>query len=387
MTLLTFGHCDPGFLEVWRSKGYRVHELKEKPGTVESLILILKNKKKVHDSIMAFSFDYYPSLSEACHRNDMIYISWVWDCPHLTLWSTTVRYETNRIFLFDRDMFRKLRDRGVNNIYHLPLAVDISSFQRTIWGDHGKGAQKWGNEVAFVGNLYNDSKMALYDKIAYLPPYLQGYFDALFNSQSKIWGGDVLSKSIPDNIWQEIRNYINMDLENSYEEGVYEMFVTDLLHKKVSQIERTQMCSMLARLFSFSLFTGSDTSYDTVIDNRGYVNYFTEMPLVFHYSKINIQITIRSITSGISQRVLDVLGCEGFLLTNYQPEIAEYFQDGIDLVMYHSMEDLCSKIRYYLDHEEERKAIAHAGFIKVGKLFTYKKMVNSLLQQIGKEGI
>lgn len=382
MTLLTFGHCDPGFLDVWRNKGYRVDEIKEKPGTVESLILLLQHKKGMHESIMAFSFDYYHSLSEACYKSNVQYISWVWDCPHLALWSTTVRYATNRIFLFDREMFRKLNDRGVNHIYYLPLAVDISSFQRTIREDNGKSIGKWGNEVAFVGNLYNDSKMALFDKITYLPPYLQGYFDALFKSQSKIWGGDILSKSISDNAWQEIRNYIHMDLGNSYEEGVYEMFVTDILHKKVSQIERKQMCSMLARLFSFSLFTGSDTSYDTSIDNRGYVNYLTEMPLVFHYSKINIQITIRSITSGISQRVLDVLGCEGFLLTNYQQEIAEYFEDGVDLVMYHSMEDLCSKIRYYLDHEEERKAIAHAGYLKVCRLFTYEKMVDSLLRQI-----
>ena len=382
MILLTFGECDPGFLNVWKNKGYNVCKQKEKPGTIEQLTDCIREKISGQEMVRAFTFDYYPVLAEACYRCGVTYISWVWDSPHMTLWSKTVRYDTNRIFLFDRDLYRKLEKRDIEHIYHLPLAVDVSAFQKVIGEDCGRTADKWGSDVTFVGNLYNDRKTAMFDRIEYLPPYLKGYFEALIRSQSKLWGGDMIAKSIPDEVWQEIRKYIQVDLGENYEEGVYELFVTDLLHKKVSQIERKQMCSALARLYSFALYTGSDTSYDSELDNRGYVNYLTEMPLVFHYSKINIQITIRSITSGISQRVLDVLGCEGFLLTNYQPEIAEYFEDGRELVMYHSMEDLCMKISYYLEHEEERMAIATAGYRKVRELFTYENMVNEIMEHL-----
>jgi hypothetical protein len=39
----------------------------------------------------------------------------------------------------------------------------------------------------------------------------------------------------------------------------------------------------------------------------------------------------------------------GFLLSNYQPELAELFRDGEEVVMYTSMDDLKEKAGYYLE--------------------------------------
>ena len=215
MILLTFGECDPGFLNVWKNKGYNVCKQKEKPGTIEQLTDCIREKISGQEMVRAFTFDYYPVLAEACYRCGVTYISWVWDSPHMTLWSKTVRYNTNRIFLFDRDLYRKLEKRDIEHIYHLPLAVDVSAFQKVIGEDCGRTADKWGSDVTFVGNLYNDRKTAMFDRIEYLPPYLKGYFEALIRSQSKLWGGDMIAKSIPDEVWQEIRKYIQVDLGES----------------------------------------------------------------------------------------------------------------------------------------------------------------------------
>lgn len=68
--------------------------------------------------------------------------------------------------------------------------------------------------------------------------------------------------------------------------------------------------------------------------------------------------TLRSIKSGIPQRAFDIMGCGGLLMSNYQPELAEYFIPGEDLVLYDSVDDLIQKIDYYLSHEEERLQIA-----------------------------
>lgn len=383
MILLTFEECDPGFLDTWRNRGFEVHEKLDKQLATEGeLILYIRSKMALEKQVYVFTFDFYPTLAEACHVCKVMYISWVWDSPHMTLWSKKVRYNTNRIFLFDRDLYRRLRGKGIDYIFYLPLAVDVSSFRETITKDNGASKDEWGGDVAFVGNLYNDKKTAMFDNIAYLPPYIMGYLDAIMKCQTKIWGGDIVEKSLSEEVWEELYKYIKLDLGNRYDEDLYRVMVIDMIQRKASQIERKQMCSALARMFSFNLYSGSDTSYDPLIKNKGYVNYLTEMPLVFHYSKINIQITIRAITSGISKRVLDVLGCEGFLLTNYQPEIAEYFQDGKELVMYESMEDLCLKIAYYLEHDEERKEIAHAGYLKVCEQFTYEKMLSRMMDEI-----
>ena len=78
------------------------------------------------------------------------------------------------------------------------------------------------------------------------------------------------------------------------------------------------------------------------------------MPLIFHYSKINLNITSKSIRSGLPLRIFDILGCGGFLLTNYQPELSNYFTPGYDLVCYSSEDELLEKTEYYLSHEKER---------------------------------
>ncbi len=105
------------------------------------------------------------------------------------------------------------------------------------------------------------------------------------------------------------------------------------------------------------------------------------MPHVFKESAVNLNITLRSIQSGISLRVLDILACEGFLLTNWQPEIEEYFAIGKELVTYDTFEDLIEKAEYYLNHPQERRAIAKAGKKKVEELFSYHNALDTIFQK------
>lgn len=64
---------------------------------------------------------------------------------------------------------------------------------------------------------------------------------------------------------------------------------------------------------------------------RGYIDYMKEMPVMFANSKVNLNITLRNIRTGIPLRALDIMGAGGFLLTNYCYELSEYMNDGDDL--------------------------------------------------------
>ena len=68
----------------------------------------------------------------------------------------------------------------------------------------------------------------------------------------------------------------------------------------------------------------------------------------------------------------------GFVLTNYQSEIPEYFEIGQDLKTYASEEELLDKIGYYLSHEQERKAIAQNGYRKAKECYPLKNKVQQL---------
>ena len=115
----------------------------------------------------------------------------------------------------------------------------------------------------------------------------------------------------------------------------------------------------------------------------GSAGYFDEMPKVFKASKVNLNVSLKCIQSGIPLRALDIMGSGGFLLTNYQPELAEYFADGEELVMYTSLEDAVAKCIYYLENEEERKQIARNGYLKVKKLFGYEHRLQAMLEAAG----
>lgn len=364
-----------GVRKAWEHWGFQVfesaQELSKQP--LDSICEYLKECKQTYGITYVFSFDFHPAISKGCENQGLWYVSWVLDCPHVSLWSKAAEYRRNRIFVFDYVQYNMAKQRGLQYVYYLPLCADIDSFEACISADRGCNEKKYGCDVSFVANLYNDKSHILYDSITYLPPYIKGYLEGLMDVQRKMWGADLLYDAVCGSINAKLKEYVQIGSDDEFVEGAYEIMFANILGQKIAQLERMEACSYMSRNFNFRLYTGSDTSFDSVINNCGHADYLKEMPLIFHYSKINIHITLRSITSGMSLRVLDVLACGGFLLTNYQPEIAEYFVDGEELVMYHSFEDMYDKIRYYLTHEEERARIARAGYEKVKLCFNYTK--------------
>ena len=75
---------------------------------------------------------------------------------------------------------------------------------------------------------------------------------------------------------------------------------------------------------------------------------------------------------------MDIMGAGGFLLSNYQPELAEYFVDGKEMVMYTGRQDLLDKVTYYLNNDEERISIAINGQKKIDKEYSYDIMLDKI---------
>lgn len=78
-----------------------------------------------------------------------------------------------------------------------------------------------------------------------------------------------------------------------------------------------------------------------------------------------------------SNRVVETLGRGGFLIHRDVPGIKEEYPD---LVTYDgTYEDLCKKIDYYLEHEDERREIIRKNFELVRDKYTMDKKCNELL--------
>ena len=129
-------------------------------------------------------------------------------------------------------------------------------------------------------------------------------------------------------------------------------------------------------------YTTKPHSLSKKVHSLGPVKYLDEMPCVFQSSKLNLNPTLKNIQSGIPLRALDIMGSRGVLLSNFQPELAEYFNDGQDLILYSSMEEAVDKAVYYLKHDDARRQLALNGYEKIKEYFTYEDRIQKMLATI-----
>lgn len=327
-----------------------------------------------------FTFNYFPILSNIANVCGIKYISWVYDCPHLMLYSKTITNECNYIFVFDRVMEQIVASLGALHVYHLPLAVNTGHINSLLNLPEYLDDGNYDSDISFVGSLYENN---MYSQIKFLPDYIKGYFDGIISSQKEIWGYNFVEELLSDNIVEEAMKYIKFDENPNYSFG-HKNIISDMINNRITSDERIKLLGSIADKYSLDLYSASDSSIIKNCNFKGTISYHDEMPRVFNRSKININISLRSITSGIPLRCLDIMGAGGFLMSNYQPELAEFFVPGEDFVYFESEQDLIDKIQYYLEHENERKQIAYNGWQKIQQFFSYETQFSLIRDTVNK---
>lgn len=321
-----------------------------------------------------FSFNYFPVLSSFCQGKGIRYLSWVYDSPHFTLYSQTLQNPCNAVFLFDAQTCRELRAEGTKTVFYLPLGVNVARLRR----QNAALPDGFLHDVSFVGSLYQN-EYNFYDQIAYMPTYLRGYLDGCMECQMKLYGCDLLPDLLDETLWQEIFSCVRLELSGQYQSRKREMFL-NMLRRKMTVTERGRFLEAFSRRFSTALYTAGETPHLPLVLNCGYAPYRTKMPEVFFRSRINLNITLRSILTGIPLRVLDILGSGGFCLTNFQPELEAYLENGKELVWYGSLEEALEQAAFYLAHEEARSRIARAGQEAALQRFSLPVQLEKLLR-------
>lgn len=364
--------------------GHRVDEVQYKLENYdkdEDFAAILDEKLQNTAYDFVFSVNYFALISEVCQRRGVLYVSWSCDSPLISMYHASVYNPCNRIFLFDLSECRAFRAMGVEHVYHLPLAVDVKRVEHMLATAGDLDVPLYQNDVSFVGSLYERNS---YDRLCHtLPEYLRGYFEAVMEAQRDLQGVHLVERMLTPDILVELEEYFH--LEESSEDSFSDLgliFSVTVLGFKIAQLQRKRALLELAKRHTVSLYSDSDTSDLLRVIYKGAVDYWTQLPKVFAGSRINLNMTIPNIKTGIPLRVYDVLGAGGFLLTNFQAELPEYFEDGRELVCYYSQEDMAEKVSYYMAHETERKKIAAAGQEAVRRAHTYEKRMAELMQML-----
>ncbi len=377
--------CEPALISAFTSFGITVHteeqEMHDKQITPGQCVEAVSGWIMKAPLAFVFSINFFPAISYICERLKVPYVCWTVDSPVPELFSNALGNAYNRIFLFDRAQYEFFSPVNPSCIHYLPLAADNKQFEKAVLSMTEADYAAYGTDISFVGSLYTEK--CRYDRLT-LSDHTRGYVDGLMEAQLQIYGCNFIADSLTESVIHEIMDadplfYQGEDLR----EGVERYLVAhQYVGMKLAALERERTLRRLSEHFPVTLYTRSDTSSLPHVDCRGGVRTLTEMPKVFQASRINLNMTIRPIETGLSQRVWDVLACGGFLLTNYQSEIPDYFEIGKELETYESIPELEEKVRYYLSHEDERMEIAIRGYEKVAAHHSYEvrlaQMINIL---------
>lgn len=325
------------------------------------------------DYDLVLTTNFWPVVSKVCNNHDLPYVSWFFDSPPNLPTAECMEYPCNRIYFFARGDYETYKSLGLDNVFYLPLAVNIDRLDAV-----RPDKKKYGAEISFVGNLYESMLPAIK---ANMNDFQKGYVDSVVNAQMLVYGGYLVDSLITEGFAKSVRERYRSLSEKAIQITRQELAWAVASH--VTHLDRMSLLRLLSGKHEMNLYTYelSDAEKKLLPNVKycGPVNYIEEMPQVFKASKVNLCPVLKANRTGIPLRALDIMGCGGFLLSSYQQELDEYFINEGECVMYSSLEDALDKADFYLKNDELRTPIAEAGMRRIREQFRYEDRIERLL--------
>lgn len=326
-----------------------------------------------------FSFNYFPVLSNCCQKYGVKYVSYVYDSPLVALYSCTLINSCNYVFLFDKATYLTFHNAGITTVYYLPLAANVKRLTSMVCPPQIK--PQITADVSFVGSIYNEEHN-FYERLDKITDFTRGYLDSIMAAQQKVYGSFFLEELLTPPILADLQKCIPYQPMSDGTESAAYVYANYFLCRKITSNERLSLLKAASDTFSLKLYTHKPAAELSHAEYMGTVDYYDTMPLIFQNSRINLNITLKSIQTGIPLRCMDIMGAGGFLLTNFQSDLLDDFVPGEDFAFYESEEDFVDKIRYYLSHEAERQQIAANCLGKMQERHTFVHRVHAILDTI-----
>ena len=372
--------CTEDIIPAFENNGCRVIRVpftKELGWNGNEYAEMLSSLIKAEQPDFVFSFNFYPLISETCNTLSCRYVSWVYDSPQVSLCNNIAYNSCNLIFLFDFNQYQYYSAKGNKNVHFLPMAANPYRIKKLKFTDTIRN--QYSSEISFVGSLYSEEKHRLFEKLNDVNPYTKGYLEGLIQAQKLVYGENFLEISMTDEIINEMMRVYPMTIHKGGSETPSWLYSEYVLCRQITAEERTEILTLLSEKHNVRLYTHDKNWSAGKIVNCGPVDYYDSAPYVYKFSKINLNISLRSIKSGIPLRAFDIMGSGGFLISSFAADYLNYFVPGEDFIYYEDISDLLDKANYYLTHTEERIKIAENGYKKICNDHTFDHRVQYIL--------
>ncbi len=346
---------------------------------------ILAKHLEAGDYWFILSYNFIPDISRVCHQKKLPYVAWTYDSLTLSIHDRTLVSPYNFIHVFDREEYLVAKTTIQHpHIYYMPLAANLNRLLGTVITPEDE--TRFTSEVAFVGNMYDSDEFQKLEDNNIFPPAVLDYFESLFDYYTGRWNGESIYDCLDPDSCRVLNNFLPDGYCNHYDidDAYYYAFI--LLGRRIANKDRLLMLSNMAKHFDISLF-GPKKELPFSINQKGSVKYPDEFVKVAFLSKINLHLTIPRISTGISLRCFDIMGCGGFLMANYRNDMVKLFAPDEDFVVYNDIDELIRKTEYYLQHNEKRMQIAANGFEKIKNAHTCTHRAKEMIMHLEEAGM
>lgn len=345
---------------------------------INALVAYVKEHGITH--LMSIHLIY--NVAVAAYWAGIKYISVIWDAPYLKAYTVMGTLDNIWYSAFDKLDAERMRQGGCPHVMYQPLSVNRENI--LAWKKRFLAKRRYIHDVSLIANLYEDNA---YDRcLDLLPENMQAYFRSIFEEAAFKWDG---VNRVYGKTGQEILEYMKLvsptlKINNPYNVEDVRYFEAMYLIRKLANIERVCVLNLLAEDHDVYLYTYSEVDETLMpkVHRRPPVQVGEATSFIYAGTKINLNIALKGIEGGTTQRIMDIMGAGGFVLTNYCEETAELFEEDKEIVMFRTPEELIQKVDYYLEHEEEREQIARAGHERAMNDYTYEKKIKKLLDWV-----
>lgn len=269
------------------------------------------------------------------------YVSWFTDTPRMILYGREMHLSHYAVAAtWERAYTPHFEAIGFQHVHFMPLGTDPALFD-------AEPADTFDRDLAFVGTSMVEQTAEAIEKHAHLPHVLEAVKRAFDEGRvtrenyaagmAAILGEELLASLNPS----ERRN---VELLVNYE------------------ATRRQREGLTLALAPMGLEVRGDPHWRALLENTGgSLGYFDALAPYYRGTAVNVNSTSLQMRWAVNQRVFDCPAAGGFLLTDNQRDMGEFFDPDREAVVYGSLEELRDKTAYYLRRPDERAAIVRAA--------------------------
>ena len=142
----------------------------------------------------------------------------------------------------------------------------------------------------------------------------------------------------------------------------YSRFAGDLM-RKADAVYRRDAIKKAASVLPVRVFgnSGWEQHLPSSVAFAGTVNYGSDLAQVYCSSAINLNLTNSHLQTAVNQRVFDCPAAGGFILSDYREDAERFFEPGVEIVCFKTMDEMSGLLERYKQSPLERQRIAMAA--------------------------